>query len=136
MKNHAASSQIFLSQTYSASQVNAAVNQACNYYENGQQVGSNDYPHKYNNYEGFDFQASGPWQEFPILKSGVYTGGKFDRLYGMFVKSGSSLLEQLKALLALTALSSTTTATTLVPSRTLALLATTSLAALTPTRVF
>lgn len=38
---------------YSASEVRAAVNQGYNYYANGQQVGSNDYPHTYNNYEGF-----------------------------------------------------------------------------------
>ncbi|GAB7326699.1 hypothetical protein MBLNU13_g10654t1 [Cladosporium sp. NU13] len=60
---------------YSASQVSAAVNQGCNYFEGGQQVGSGNYPHKYNNYEGFDFRVSGPWQEFPIKTSGVYTGG-------------------------------------------------------------
>jgi hypothetical protein len=56
--------------------VSAAVNQGCNYFENGQQVGSGNYPHRYNNYEGFDFRVSGPWQEFPIKTSGVYTGGK------------------------------------------------------------
>jgi len=45
--------------------------------ESGEQVGSNDYPHRYNNYEGFDFRVSGPWQEFPITRNGVYTGGKY-----------------------------------------------------------
>ncbi|KAL1585152.1 hypothetical protein WHR41_06508 [Cladosporium halotolerans] len=60
---------------YSSSQVAQAVNQGCDYYQSGQQVGSNDYPHRYNNYEGFDFRASGPWQEFPLLRSGPYTGG-------------------------------------------------------------
>jgi len=63
-------------QSYSASQVSAAVSQGCQYYRNNQQVGSNDYPHRYNNYEGFDFRNSGPWQEFPIVRSGVYTGGE------------------------------------------------------------
>lgn len=62
---------------YSYSQVNAALNQGYGYYANGQQVGSNDYPHAYNNYEGFDFPVSGPYQEFPIKESGVYTGGMF-----------------------------------------------------------
>lgn len=57
--------------------MSAAVNQGCNYFENGQQVGSGNYPHRYNNYEGFDFRVSGPWQEFPIKTSGVYTGGKY-----------------------------------------------------------
>lgn len=38
---------------YSASEVAAAVDQGYNYYASGQQVGSNDYPHTYNNYEGF-----------------------------------------------------------------------------------
>jgi hypothetical protein len=53
------------------------VNQACKYYKASTQVGSNKYPHKYNNYEGFSFKVSGPYQEFPILNGGVYTGGKF-----------------------------------------------------------
>lgn len=36
----------------------------------------NDYPHQYNDYEGFDFPTSSPWYEFPILSSyDVYTGG-------------------------------------------------------------
>ncbi|KAF3018822.1 hypothetical protein G7054_g9615 [Neopestalotiopsis clavispora] len=36
----------------------------------------NDYPHQYNNYEGFSFPTSAPWYEFPILSSyAVYTGG-------------------------------------------------------------
>ncbi|KAK5631752.1 hypothetical protein RRF57_007466 [Xylaria bambusicola] len=40
-------------------------------------IGSNDYPHQYNNYEGFDFPDKGPWYEFPILSSGsAYTGGQ------------------------------------------------------------
>lgn len=38
---------------YSASEVRAAVQQGYDYYANGQEVGSNDYPHTYNNYEGF-----------------------------------------------------------------------------------
>ncbi|KAK8044647.1 hypothetical protein PG993_004671 [Apiospora rasikravindrae] len=61
------------STSYSAAQVNAASQQACDYYKNGQQA--NKYPHTYNNYEGFNFRVAGPYQEFPIKSSGVYTGG-------------------------------------------------------------
>ncbi|KAK7943682.1 Guanyl-specific ribonuclease F1 [Apiospora aurea] len=59
--------------SYSAAQVNAASQQACTYYKNNQQA--NSYPHTYNNYEGFNFRVAGPYQEFPIKSSGVYTGG-------------------------------------------------------------
>lgn len=38
---------------YSASQVRAAVNQGYDYYASNQQVGSNEYPHTYSNWEGF-----------------------------------------------------------------------------------
>ncbi|KAK1762725.1 Ribonuclease/ribotoxin [Phialemonium atrogriseum] len=35
-----------------------------------------DYPHQYNDYEGFDFPTSAPWYEFPILSSyKVFTSG-------------------------------------------------------------
>ncbi|OAA67476.1 guanyl-specific ribonuclease Pb1 [Cordyceps fumosorosea ARSEF 2679] len=60
---------------YSAKQVDAASNAACNYVQNGGTAGSSTYPHKYNNYEGFSFPVDGPYYEFPIKKSGVYTGG-------------------------------------------------------------
>lgn len=77
---------------YSADQVNAAVNQGYNDYENYEQVGNDNYPHtvsifvlqsvravtdslQYNNYEGFTFPVSGPYQEFPIEEDGVYNGG-------------------------------------------------------------
>ncbi|EME45057.1 hypothetical protein DOTSEDRAFT_61650 [Dothistroma septosporum NZE10] len=60
---------------YSYDQVNDALNQGYNYYENDQQVGNDGYPHQYNNYEGFSFPVSGPYEEFPITESGVYTGG-------------------------------------------------------------
>lgn len=43
----------------------------------GEEAGSSDYPHTENNYEGFDFAVSGPYQEFPILASGEdYDGGE------------------------------------------------------------
>lgn len=61
---------------YWQSDVDEAVAQGYGYYVDGQQVGSNDYPHTENNYEGIDFYVSGPYEEFPILKSYVvYTGG-------------------------------------------------------------
>ncbi|OHW97331.1 guanyl-specific ribonuclease th1 [Colletotrichum incanum] len=60
---------------YSTAQVNAASNAACNHVKAGTVAGSSTYPHRYNNYEGFNFDVSGPWYEFPIRTSGVYTGG-------------------------------------------------------------
>ncbi|CAG8954381.1 hypothetical protein HYFRA_00006007 [Hymenoscyphus fraxineus] len=64
------------STAYTAAQVNSAAQQAYSYYSRGQTVGSNDYPHTFNNREGFDFAVGGPYQEFPMLASKqVYTGG-------------------------------------------------------------
>ncbi|OBT67448.1 hypothetical protein VE03_02968 [Pseudogymnoascus sp. 23342-1-I1] len=63
------------STSYTAAQVSAAAAAACQYYKNGSTAGSSTYPHQYNNYEGFNFAVAGPWQEFPILSGGVYTGG-------------------------------------------------------------
>lgn len=60
---------------YSDSQVSSAANAACNYVQNGGHAGSSSYPHRYNNYEGFNFPVNGPYNEFPIKKSGSYTGG-------------------------------------------------------------
>jgi hypothetical protein len=61
---------------YTSSQVSAARSAGYNYYRQGDQAGSSTYPHTYNNYEGFDFLVSGPYQEFPLRTSGAYTGGK------------------------------------------------------------
>ncbi|KAI0418366.1 Ribonuclease/ribotoxin [Xylaria grammica] len=58
---------------YTATQVNQAAQKACTYYQAGSAPGG--YPHTYNNYEGFSFVVSGPYLEFPMLSSGVYTGG-------------------------------------------------------------
>ncbi|KAI1454370.1 Ribonuclease/ribotoxin [Annulohypoxylon moriforme] len=58
---------------YTATQVNQAAQKACSYYSSGDAPGG--YPHTYNNYEGFSFAVSGPYLEFPMLSSGVYTGG-------------------------------------------------------------
>ncbi|KAH6695642.1 Ribonuclease/ribotoxin [Plectosphaerella plurivora] len=64
------------SQFYSAAAVNAAAVRACNLYRAGTQIGSNNYPHTFNNREGFAFAAAGPYQEFPIMASGaIYSGG-------------------------------------------------------------
>lgn len=59
---------------YTATQVNQAAQKACTYYSSGDAPGG--YPHTYNNYEGFSFSVSGPYLEFPLLSSGVYTGGR------------------------------------------------------------
>ncbi|KAH7116547.1 guanyl-specific ribonuclease F1 [Dactylonectria estremocensis] len=63
------------STSYTAAQVRAAANAACSHYKASTKAGSSTYPHTYNNYEGFDFLVNGPYQEFPIKSSGVYTGG-------------------------------------------------------------
>ncbi|OAQ99906.1 hypothetical protein LLEC1_03227 [Akanthomyces lecanii] len=60
---------------YSASQVDSASQAACQYVQNGGTAGGSTYPHKYNNYEGFDFPVNGPYYEFPIKSGGAYTGG-------------------------------------------------------------
>jgi hypothetical protein len=62
---------------YTSAQVSAARSAGYNYYRQGSEAGSSTYPHTYNNYEGFDFLVSGPYQEFPLRTSGTYTGGKF-----------------------------------------------------------
>ncbi|XWW97100.1 hypothetical protein V2A60_005081 [Cordyceps javanica] len=60
---------------YSAGQVDSASQAACKYVQNGGTAGGSTYPHKYNNYEGFNFPVDGPYYEFPIKSGGVYTGG-------------------------------------------------------------
>lgn len=61
---------------YTSAQVTAARNAGANYVSNGGTAGGTTYPHVYNNYEGFDFLVTGPYYEFPIKSSGVFTGGK------------------------------------------------------------
>ncbi|KAK2031146.1 ribonuclease [Colletotrichum zoysiae] len=61
--------------TYSTAQVNAASNAACAHIRSGTVAGGSSYPHRYNNYEGFNFRVSGPYYEFPLKTSGVYNGG-------------------------------------------------------------
>ena len=61
---------------YTSTQVSAARSAAYNYVKQGGTAGGSTYPHKYNNYEGFDFLVGGTYYEVPIKTSGVYTGGK------------------------------------------------------------
>ncbi|KAI1768749.1 hypothetical protein GGR53DRAFT_476935 [Hypoxylon sp. FL1150] len=61
---------------YWQSDIDAAVQKGYSLYQSGQTLGSDDYPHQYNDYEGFDFPDPAPWYEFPILSSyDVYSGG-------------------------------------------------------------
>ncbi|EMR69106.1 hypothetical protein MGN70_008390 [Eutypa lata] len=61
---------------YWQTSVDEAVDAGYDLFQSGDTVGSNDYPHTFNNREGFDFAVSGPYQEFPILDSfDPYTGG-------------------------------------------------------------
>lgn len=62
---------------YGDAQVAAAVKQACSLLQKKQTVGTNKYPHKFNNGEKFKFNGvKGPYQEFPIIKTNVlYNGG-------------------------------------------------------------
>ncbi|OTA66825.1 ribonuclease-domain-containing protein [Hypoxylon sp. EC38] len=56
--------------------IDEAVQQGYGYYQKGQTVGSDEYPHQYNDYEGFKFPDAAPYYEFPILSSfKPYTGG-------------------------------------------------------------
>ncbi|KAL2255998.1 hypothetical protein VTK26DRAFT_2371 [Humicola hyalothermophila] len=59
---------------YESSHIQAALNKGYSLFQGGDDI--NGYPHRYNNYEGFDFPTPGPWYEYPILSShSVYTGG-------------------------------------------------------------
>ena len=66
---------------YSKKQVDEATAEGCRLHDAGQQIGSNRYPHRFNNRENLVFAASGPYQEFPILTNGNYTGRKFQVRY-------------------------------------------------------
>jgi ribonuclease len=61
--------------SYSQANINDAATAALSYYAQGQTVGSDSYPHQYNDYEGFSFSCTGPFLEFPIQTSGTYSGG-------------------------------------------------------------
>ncbi|THU78729.1 Ribonuclease/ribotoxin [Dendrothele bispora CBS 962.96] len=63
------------SDVYSVNQVVAAVNAGVNHLDDP--IGSDSYPHTFNNFEGLDLFCSGEtrFNEFPILTSGTYNGG-------------------------------------------------------------
>ncbi|EJT50417.1 extracellular guanyl-specific ribonuclease [Trichosporon asahii var. asahii CBS 2479] len=55
--------------------IDAAVAKGYSLHEEGKTIPDN-YPHQYNNREGFDFETEGPWYEFPIMRGfNVYAGG-------------------------------------------------------------
>ncbi|KAK3297107.1 Ribonuclease/ribotoxin [Chaetomium fimeti] len=59
---------------YESSHINAALNKGYSLHLDGDDI--NNYPHRYNNYEDFDFPTPGPWYEYPIMSShSVYNGG-------------------------------------------------------------
>ncbi|KAG8630605.1 hypothetical protein KVT40_002224 [Elsinoe batatas] len=61
------------SKNYDRNDITLALNAGCKHFQAGTTVSG--YPHKYNNYEGFEFDVPGPWQEFPIIDNKAYTGG-------------------------------------------------------------
>lgn len=106
---------------YTSAQVSSARSAAYSYVKSGGVAGSSTYPHKYNNYEGFDFLVGGTYYEFPLKTGGVYTGGMLKRGW-----SGCRLgLICEQARLVLTALLSTAAARVRARLRTLVRAATT-----------
>jgi hypothetical protein len=61
--------------SYSQDDINDAVNTGCSYYQNGETVGRNSYPHAENNYEDLPFAVSPPYLEFPIMADGTQFDG-------------------------------------------------------------
>ncbi|KAF9876780.1 hypothetical protein CkaCkLH20_05626 [Colletotrichum karsti] len=59
---------------YSRKQIDEATAEGCRLYAANQQLGTSQYPHRFNNREGLAFTTTGPYQEFPIISSGNYTG--------------------------------------------------------------
>ncbi|KAH8909239.1 ribonuclease-domain-containing protein [Coniochaeta sp. PMI_546] len=61
---------------YWQSDIDAALAKGYSLYKSGSTLGSDKYPHQYNDLEGFSFPTASPWYEFPILSSySVYSGG-------------------------------------------------------------
>lgn len=57
--------------------INKASAKGCELFQAGEQIGKNDYPHRFNNREGFDFLVEGPYQEYPIMADlEIYDGGE------------------------------------------------------------
>ncbi|KAG9121322.1 hypothetical protein FRC07_002749 [Ceratobasidium sp. 392] len=63
--------------TFTSAQVAAAASAAATHVSKGTTVGSNSYPHVFNNREGFTFNSGcrAPYYEFPLFRGSVYTGG-------------------------------------------------------------
>ncbi|PWW80160.1 Ribonuclease/ribotoxin [Tuber magnatum] len=63
--------------TFTSAQVSAAANAALKHLNDGTQVGSNNYPHQFNNFERFTFNSgcTVPYYEFPLYRPYVYTRG-------------------------------------------------------------
>ncbi|KAK4192355.1 guanyl-specific ribonuclease N1 [Podospora australis] len=61
------------SNTYTKKQIEEATAEGCRL--QGSPIGTNNYPHRFNNREGLILATSGPFQEFPIVRNGNYTGG-------------------------------------------------------------
>ncbi|KAF6824605.1 guanyl-specific ribonuclease N1 [Colletotrichum musicola] len=59
---------------YSRRQVEEATAEGCRLHAAKETLGNSKYPHTFNNRESLVFAASGPYQEFPIIASGNYTG--------------------------------------------------------------
>lgn len=61
---------------YEQTQIERAVAEGCDLYDQNRQVGRSKYPHRFNNREDLTFNAPGPYQEFPIVSSGTYKGSE------------------------------------------------------------
>ncbi|KAG8705560.1 hypothetical protein FRC08_001610 [Ceratobasidium sp. 394] len=61
--------------TFTADQVAAAASAAASHIASDSVVGSNKYPHVFNNRFTFDDGCNPPFFEFPVFPSKVYTGG-------------------------------------------------------------
>ncbi|KAF3928606.1 hypothetical protein AA313_de0203866 [Arthrobotrys entomopaga] len=70
--------------SWNLDQVQSASDDSLGHVADGTTVGKNDYPHKFENRERFDFNADcvAPFYEFPIVQDGEYDGGppKTDRV--------------------------------------------------------
>lgn len=62
---------------YTYAEIEEAAEAACEHVQDRTTVGRNSYPHRYNNFEGFEFDGvDGPYYNFPLMDNGnVYTGG-------------------------------------------------------------
>ncbi len=61
---------------YWQSDIDAALEKGYSLYQSGQTLGTDKYPHQYEDYEGFSFPVPAPYYEFPILNDyEVYSGG-------------------------------------------------------------